>query len=379
MVLEYGGLDADDSSMRRRILMLGLTLSVLTGFLSATPALADVIVAPIQFPDNTSTFYSPFSGPAEITFTFNDYTDPGPNDPSATFSLRLRVQNGATVHTESVTINPNTQLSPRTIDFDWPAESVTSTTIYEVAVYRGGDEERHRAFTLKPPLARIMSIAPDPFFPWIDDSYRDTTDVTYKLASTSEPVIARVYGSDNDGTCCGALVRQADLATQVVGTRHFVWNGRDGGGNLLPKGHYWVRITATDFGGITRTSTAKDVSIARFYRARRTIAKNGIAYHHRSPTAVLASGGTCNLQRLTAPKDLGIRCDDARVNVYWRWALPASGQIEFASFVMVDVLGACHTAKGHTAVDTFLRVGGLGANRCRVDKARMTYSFLKAS
>lgn len=378
-MLENGALETDDSSMRLRIPVLGLTLSVLIGLLTATPALAVFSVAPIQFPNNTSTFYSPFSGPAEITFNFNDYQDLGPNDPSTTFSLRLRVQNGPTIHTQSVTINPGSQLSPRTIQFDWPAVTVTSPTIYEVAIYQGGSEERHRAFTLKPPLAQIMSIAPDPFFPWIDDNYKDTTDVTYKLASTSEPVIVRVYASDPDGTCCGALVREANLATQVVGTRHFIWNGRESGGDLLPKGDYWVRITATDFGGITRTSTAKEVSIARFYRARRTISKNGIAYHHRSATTVLASGGACSLQRLTVPKDLGVRCDDARVHVYWRWTLPASGQIESASFLMADVPGACHTAKGHTAIDTFLRVGGLGANRCRVDKARMTYSFLKAS
>ena len=209
--------------------------------------------------------------------------DAGTNDPSSTFSLRLRVQNGATVHSENVTINPNTQLSPRTIEFDWPAVTVTSPTIYEVAVYQGGDEERDRAFTLKPPLVRIMSIAPDPFFPWINDDYKDTTDVTYRLASTSEPVIVHVYESDTDGTCCGALVREADLFTQIVGTRHFIWSGRDDGGDLLPKGDYWVRITATDPGGIARTSPAKEVSIARVYRARRTVSKNGSAYHHRAP------------------------------------------------------------------------------------------------
>jgi flagellar hook capping protein FlgD len=365
-------------SMKRSFAVI-VVLALAIGLLTATPALAIYSVSPIQLPNNTTTFYSPFSGPAEITFNFNDFQDLGTNDPPATFNLRLRVQNGPTVYSENVSINPSSQLSPRTIEFDWPAVSVTSPTIYEVAVFRGGDELRDRAFTLKPPLARITSIAPDPFLPWIDDDYKDTTDVTFKLASTSEPVIVRVFKSDTDGTCCGPLVREADLATQVVGTRHFVWNGRDGGGDLLPKGRYWVRITATDFGGITRTSTARDVSIARFYRARRTVAKNGIAYHHRSTTTVLAAGGTCNVQRLTVPKDVGIRCDDARVRVFWRWSLPSSGEIESASFVMVDVPGACHTSKGHTLTDTFLAVGGLGANRCRVDKARMTYSFLKAS
>jgi hypothetical protein len=364
--------------MRLRILTLGSTLSVLIALLTATPARATYFVSPIELPD-TTTFYSPFSGPAEITFDYNDYLDAGTNDPSSTFSLRLRVQNGATVHSENVTINPNTQLSPRTIEFDWPAVTVTSPTIYEVAVYQGGDEERDRAFTLKPPLVRIMSIAPDPFFPWINDDYKDTTDVTYRLASTSEPVIVHVYESDTDGTCCGALVREADLFTQIVGTRHFIWSGRDDGGDLLPKGDYWVKITATDPGGITRTTPAKEVSIARVYRARRTITKNGSAYHHRSPTTVLAAGGACTLQRLTVPKDLRIDCDDARVRVFWRWTLPASGEIEFVSFVMIDVPGACHTTKGHTGNDSFLQVGGLGANHCRVDKARMTYSYLKNS
>ena len=250
--------------------------------------------------------------------------DAGTNDPSSTFSLRLRVQNGATVHSENVTINPNTQLSPRTIEFDWPAVTVTSPTIYEVAVYQGGDEERDRAFTLKPPLVRIMSIAPDPFFPWINDDYKDTTDVTYRLASTSEPVIVHVYESDTDGTCCGALVREADLFTHRRDpTLHLEREGRRGRpppergllGSDHRDGPRWDHADLSGQGGLDRP--------------RLSGAQDGQQERERvpppSPTTVLAAGGTCGLQRLTVPKDLRIDCDDARVRVFWRWSLPASG------------------------------------------------------
>jgi hypothetical protein len=260
--------------------------------------------------------------------------------------------------------------------------SVTVDTNYQLEIWRGANRVFVRTFEIKPPLVRITSIKPDPFFPWINDDYRDTTEVTFKLAASVDPAIVQIYEANATGGCCGPRVRRKNLENEVVGTRQFVWNGRDGGADLLPKGKYFVTITVTKPSlpqDVTKTSKPVDVSIARFRRVTKTVSKNGIAYHHRSPSTVLAAGGACSLKKILAAKDLGIRCDDARFRVFWRWKLPGSAEIEGVSFVLVDVPGPCGATKGHTAIDTFLRVGGLGHFRCRIDKARLKYSFLKAS
>jgi hypothetical protein len=365
--------------MRKRSLAAASLLAVAIGVIRATPALATYSLGSILFPNGSTTFYSPFSGPATVRINFDDAG--AGLDPPATITFKLRVQNGPTIHTESVNINPDPDDTPMTFPFVWPAVSVTTTTTYEVAAYKGGDELGHRAFTLRPHLVRIKSISPNPFFPWIADNYRDTTDIAYSLQASSNPVVIRMYASDPSGDCCGTQVRQVTIDNVIVGSdRHYIWNGRDGGGDLLPKGRYWVRVTATSFGGVTQSSAFEPVAIARFHRVNRSISKNGIAYHHRSAITVHRSGGTCGVAKLASSKDVRVVCRDASVRVYWRWNLPSTGRIEAVGFVMIGVPGlSCGATKGHTTTDTFLRVGGVGRFGCRVDKAKLTYSFLKAS
>ncbi len=365
-------------SKRSGALVVALALAI--GLLTATPAAA-TYGASISFPGNTTTFYSPFSGPANITFTFNDDGEPGTNDKSEMFSLRLRVENGATVHTDSVTIYPDSQSSPKTVQFSWPALTVKQTTRYVVAIYKDGAQYRQRTFTMKPRLVRIVSINPDPFFPRIKDGYRDTTNVTYRLAASSQPVIVRIYQSNAEGQCCsGSMVRHQNLHDESVGTRHYIWNGRGDGGGRLPKGDYWVQITATDYGGVTRTSKPAEVSIALYHRVFKRVGRHGIKFHHTGPEKDFRSGGDCWVRRDFLTRDLWITCKNSAFSVFWRWAIPTSGQIEAVSFALIGVPGyVCGATKGHTTTDSFLRVGGLGQHRCRVDKARITYSYLKAS
>jgi hypothetical protein len=359
----------------KRSLALAAVGAALLSVLVAAPASA-TIRCTISFNHQSNDLYSPFPGPAHVKFT---YTSSDPDN--VTINLRMRPQGGSVFHSEDRELDtPN--FGSTTFDFTWPAISVTADTNYEVSAYRGSTRVCGRTFEIKPPLVRIASIRPDPFFPWIQDGYRDTTTVTFKLAASVDPTIVRVFEANATGACCGSQVFAENLDTQVVGTRHYVWNGRNGSNTRLPKGKYFVTVTGTKPSlpqDITRTSRPVAVSIARFHRVARTVSKSGIAYHHRSASTVLAAGGACSLRNIAAAQDLGLRCDDARFRVFWRWNLPASAEILGVTFVLVDVPGPCNPIKGHTTIDTFLQVGGLGHFACRVDRARLRYSFLKAS
>ena len=100
---------------------------------------------------------------------------------------------------------------------------------------------------------------------------------------------------------------------------------------------------------------------------------------------VLRSGGSCALDRLTAAADVRIRCRNARVRVFWRWTLPSGPQITQAeitgvSFALIRVSGyTCGATMGHIGTDSYLQVGAVGQRRCRVDKARITYTYIKES
>lgn len=371
------------NAMRKRSVAAVAVFTILIGLLTATPALA-TYSASIRFPNGATTFFSPFSGPAEVTFNFDDVL-PG-LDPATTFNVRLRYENGATIHSQNFTITPQVGSSPDTVQFSWPALNVTQNTRYEVAVYRGTTQLRERLFTLRPRLVKITSIAPDPFFPTINDGFKDTTDITYQLLANSNPVVIRIYAATTGGGCCGTLVREVtQFVNRVAGTYHYIWNGRNGGGVVQPEGDYWVQITATAYTGIDGTSVPAHVSLDRFFRVNGTATKNGIAYHHKGSTVVLRSGGTCALDRLTAAADIRIRCRNARVRVFWRWTLPSGptitqAEITGVSFALIRVSGyTCGATMGHVGSDSFLQVGAIGQRRCRVDKARITYTYIKES
>jgi hypothetical protein len=366
------------NAMKRRAAPVIAALALAITMLTATPALATYRASAILFPSGATTFYSPFSGPATIRMSFDSV---GPTyDPPATITVRLRVQGStSTIHSQNFNIDPNPDTSPKDLSFSWPALSVSTTTRYEVVVSKGSTQLRVRAFTLKPHLVKITSITPDPFFPWINDGYKDTTNISWNLAANSNPVDLEIFAADAGGGCCGALVRSVHYPNRVLGNYHFIWGGRDNSNALLPIGDYWVRITATDYGGQTRSTIAK-VALERFYRVSRTSVKNGIAFDHTGSRVVHVSGGTCGVKKDTATRDLWIRCRNASFRVYWHWNLPASANITQVGFTLIGVPGyTCGATKGHTGNDTFLQVGGVGTHRCRVDKARVRYTYLKAS
>jgi hypothetical protein len=354
--------------MRNRI-SLGVAAALLVGVLSAVPASAAYTVESITFPGGNAEFYSPFTGPATVTFSFL------PADPDATFEIRLRPLGGTKIHWKTVFIDPDTQSSPRAVNFAWPALSVTSAKTYQVAVYRGGVlQGSPESFLLRPKLVSITSIKPNPFLPLIDDGVKDNTRVTFNLQADADTE-ARVYRAKSNGTCCGSLIRTDALNNLSSGSNEWLWDGKTDGSNEAGLGSYFVRTWADDGVVAPSVSAPKKVTIARYYREAHTLERNGIGYHHTGSVTVYRRGGNCFVTRDETDKDLWITCLSARFTVYWRWSLPSGGRIESVSFGLIKVSSnICGATKGHTTTDSFLKVGGVGQFRCRVDKARIVYS-----
>jgi hypothetical protein len=354
--------------MRKQLLPLGAAMAVALGLLTAAPAAASYAVMSITFPGASGEFYSPFTGPATVTFTF----DGSEND--ATFELRLRLVGGGVVRKKTVFIDPDTQTSPRSIDFSWPALSVTSAKTYQVAVYRNGTRQGSpENFLLRPPLVSITGATPNPFLPLIDDGHKDTTKIKFNLVSDADAE-ARVFRANSSGKCCGNLVRDdTGLNNLSAGPNEWVWDGKNDLNSEAGVGDYFVRIWADDGVVAPVLSKAFKVSIARTYRARTTLEKSATAYHHVGPVTSYLRGGNCFLTK--AQTDLWITCLHAKITIYWRWSLPAGGRVESVSWTFLPLSVPCRFTKGHTTTDSWMRAGVTsGQMRCRVDKAKITYS-----
>jgi hypothetical protein len=360
--------------MRKRTIPLLAAATVLIGLMTAPAAHASYLVSSILFPHGAVTFYSGFAGPATIRFSFNDYTSAQAGvDQPKTFQLRLREQGGGTLHTQNVSITPSAETSPQDRSFSWPALQTNVQKKYEVAVYDGTTQKKYRAFTLKPYLVKITSISPDPFFPTIDDGFKDTTRIEYHLVANSNPVDLYIKSG-------GTELRHVHWDNRVAGNYGYTWNGENAANVVQPEGVYTVFIQATDSGQVFDQSQS-NVVLDRFFPATGSKVQEGTTFHHRDPTTVLRSGGTCTLARLNTPKDLRINCTNARVRVYWRWTLnELDAAIQTQTFNLVAVPGyTCGAAIGRTGNDTWIQVGAVGQRRCRVDKARITYSFTDES
>jgi hypothetical protein len=361
--------------MRTRFLPLGAAIALAVGLLTAPPAAASYGVESITFPSGDAEFYSPFSGPASIKFTFNG------TENDATFQVRLRPAGGTAIHTEDVFVDADDPNGFKVKTFKWPAISVNGAKTYVVAVYRNGAHLASESFFLHPHLVKITGVGPNPFFPWIDDGYKDTTNVGFNLAADSDAQ-ARVFRPNRAGTCCGALVRNADLGPLTAGSHDWNWDGRDGSGANLAKGDYFVRIRADDGVVAPALSRATKVAIARTYRATATKSKTASAYHHVGPVTSLVIGGDCIVYRSNG--DLQILCQGGRVSVYWRWGLSPAERIQRASFVL-DTVEGCprsirrtgHTKHGSSFTMNEDLVGAAGD--CRLATARITYTYPRPS
>ena len=358
--------------MRTRFLPFGAAMALALGLLTAAPAAA-TYAATITFPG--SEFYSPFSGPATVTFTF----DGSEND--ATFELRLRPVGGTAIHRKPVFIDPDTQSSPQAVNLSWPALAVGSAKTFQVAVYRDGKPlGSPESFLLKPPLVSIAGATPNPFFPWIDNGHKDTTNVRFGLAADAAAQ-ARVFRPNSVGKCCGALVRNDDLGSPTAGNKNWIWDGTNDSGGNLGKGSYFVRIWANDGVVAPTLSKAMKVTIARTYRATTSRSKTANAYHHVGPVTPLVLGGDCIVYRSSS---LQVLCQGGRVSVYWRWGLASDERIERASFVLDTVEGCPPSIRrtGHTKHESSFTMNEDlpgAAGDCRLITARITYSHPEQS
>jgi hypothetical protein len=365
--------------MRKRLLVAFTAIAVAVGLLSGTPASASYSVT-ATFPGGGTEFYSPFDGPARIRFAF------APSDPSRLYRVRLRRVGTTTIlKTSFFSINPASQTSPVVRNFSWPALSTTADRPYEVLVNpNGGGPTQSFAFVLKPRLVRITGAAPNPFFPWINDGYKDTTTVTFTL-QTDADAVARVYRATTSGGCCGPLILDESLGHRPSGSNTWVWDGQGessrGTAGNRPQGNYFVRIWADD--GTTAPAVSKHlkVVIKRTYRATATKSKAGTQYHHTTESA-LVRGGDCFVHAQGGY--LQVDCHGSKMTVYYRWGLSSVQQIQNASFVIDNSNNECGTARrkpGHSKHESFLTVTDSvsGITSCRIVTAKITYSFPKSS
>lgn len=243
--------------MRSRFLPPALLLALLWGLLTPAPASA-TIRASISFLHYNFHLFSSFPGPARIHLSW------GSSDPDVELTFRLH---RATTVLHTATYDLETPGSgSKIVGFTWPAESVNQPTDYRITVHRGSSQLRSRTFTLLPPLVRITSIKPDPFFPLVRDGYRDRTTVRFHLEASSNPTIVQINRANAQGECCGVRVRRKNLEDQAIGDRTYEWNGRNGDGTKAGRGKYFVRIIAKKQSfpeDVIRTSRPFPVTIRR--------------------------------------------------------------------------------------------------------------------
>jgi FlgD Ig-like domain len=358
----------------RRLLALAGAAALWIAAFSALPASA-AHTAEIAFPGGNGEFYSPFAGPATITVTVD------PLDVDDTFTARLRPTGKTVIASKDFFVDSGDPDGTKVVSFMWPALSVTSARQYDVAVFRHGAQVAVQSFYLHPKLVRLTDIKPDPFLPWIDDGYKDTTKVSFTLASDANAE-ARVFAATSGGRCCAARVLTEPLGSRLAGANSWTWDGRDDGGAHLPKGAYFVKIWADDGVIGSSVSNAMKVTIARTYRAKATKSKPARNYHHLGPSSPTALGGAC--LTLISVGNLLIICQSGAMSVYWRWGLSDSERIVGQSFVLDGTEGCPRKIRStsHTKHQSEFRVyeniDNFGAT-CSLSIARITYSYPKPS
>jgi len=339
------------------------------GLLTAPSALASfgVLVEP-----PTGSVYSPHAGPAAVTFTF------APDDGASVFTVRIRRPGHSAIKEKDYLVDPATQTSPHDVSFSWPELSVTSPTDYVIDVRRqdGGPVITSETFTLLPKLVSGLSATPSPFYPLVQDGYRDRTKIGFSLAADTVETVVRVFKDDAYGRCCGTVIRTEDLGTLVSGGHRWTWDGTRGDGSSAPKGRYFVRIEATDADAASVVSNAQKVLLTtEMVRKTATKTKNGSAYERVADKRQTAIGGDCYVGRNEATLEANILCANAEISVYWKWALKSGQRIESVSFVIDGGIYGCHRKVSHTLTRSILRVHSPPTSTCNVSIAKLQYSY----
>src|SRR4029077_12070383 len=152
--------------------------------------------------------YSPFAGPATVTFTFS------PTDPSDVFRIRIRkAGHQAAIKEKDTLVDPANQTSPHVVSFAWKTLAATKATTYVVDVrpQSGGPIITSTSFTLLPALVAKVSASPSPFYPWVLDGFKDHAALEFALAADTADTVVHVFSANAYGRCCAAEIRTDDL------------------------------------------------------------------------------------------------------------------------------------------------------------------------
>ena len=336
--------------------------------LTAPPAWA-AYGAVVSLP--ASTMYSPYGGPATVTFTFAS------DDPPSTFRVRVRRPGQPTIEYHDVLVDPGAQTSPHVVPFSWAPLTVAAPTGYVIEVlYQGGPLITSEPFTLLPKLVSNLSATPSPFYPLIQDGYKDDTSIDFSLAADTTATTSRVYEDDVYGRCCGTEIRSDDLGPLAAGDQSWTWDGKKDDGTFPPKGTFFVKIEGTDAAALWMASKALKVDlITGWIRETATKEKVGSAYSRTADKRETAVGGDCSVSRNVTTHEVRVLCVNAAISVYWNWGLKPGERIEKVSFVLQGGFYGCRHTKGHTTTQSFLRVLTPPISVCHVTSARITYSY----
>ncbi|HEX6844743.1 MAG TPA: FlgD immunoglobulin-like domain containing protein [Actinomycetota bacterium] len=353
----------------RKTASLAAALVLAAGLLVASPALA-AFGAVVQLP--ASVFYGPYGGPATVTFTF------APTDTPTIFTIRLREPGKPAIRKKDVLVDPTLHAFPHDVPFSWPDLTATTPTDYVIDVRRQDDATviTSETFTVLPKLVSGVSAKPSPFYPLIDDGYKDSTKIRFSLSADTLETVVRVFADDATGRCCGPELRTADLGGLSAGDRVWVWDGRKDDASLVAKGTYYVRVGATDTEDRSFLASAQKVEVAKgVIRLTATKEKAGSAYARVGDVQETARGGSCLVSRDRLNRRVNVLCANAEVSIVWKWALQTGERIESASFTIDGGIYGCHRRIDHTRTESTLRVLSPPTSTCYVTKAKITYSY----
>ena len=344
-------------------------LTVGASLFVAVPAMA-TFGAVVQLPADP--IYSPFRGPVTVLFTFDE------GDPARVFTLRLRRPGHGTIKEKDVLIDPGSGSSPMSVSFSFKELSVSSPTDYLIDVRRQGDGPvmTRERFTLLPKLVFAPSASPSPFYPIVQDGFRDTTRIGFSLSADTAETIVHIREADTYGRCCGADIRTADLGPLPRGDHTWSWNGMNGDAAAAAEGRYFVKVQVTDTNAVSMTSRAVPVELATgMIRRKATKEKKGSAFAGMTDERATALGGDCIVSRDAGVGTANVLCANAAISIFWTWKLDAGERIESVGFKIDGGYYGCHAKKGHTTSRSILRVSAPPTSTCTISTARITYSY----
>lgn len=192
--------------------------------------------------------YSPYGGPATVTFTFEA------EDSGTIFTVRIREPGHGTIKEKDYLVDPATQTSPHSVSFSWRELSVAAPTDYVVDVRRqdGGPVITSETFTVSPKLVSGLSAKPSPFYPLVQDGYKDRTRIGFSLAADTVETVVHVFRDDIYGRCCGTEIQTEDLGPLTSGAYGWTWDGTEVDASFASKGTYFARVEANAVSGVSK-------------------------------------------------------------------------------------------------------------------------------